>query len=325
NMPPGDYVFRIKASNNDGVWNETGKSVKIKILPPWYQTWWARIFAFLFVVGLILSLYNARTNRLRTRSKELHEINKTLNREILERKMLEKKLVRQERLAVLGELAGGIAHELRNPLGAIKNSVYFLNMMLGDAEGEMKESLQILDDEIENAEGIISSLLDYARNKSPVKRRIPIAGIIDDLLSHLNIPENITVNNRVDNSLPEIMADRVQLNRAFGNIILNAVQAMPEGGQMAIRGDIENSGLISISVRNTGMGITEENIKKIFEPLFSTKAKGIGLGMSIAKTFLKGHGGTIEVQSVPGKGTTVTVKLPVRTTEGGNSEKQIPA
>jgi signal transduction histidine kinase len=232
-------------------------------------------------------------------------------RDSTHRKRMEEQLVRQEKLAVLGQLAGGVGHELRNPLGVIKNSVYFLNLVLESKDPELLETLKILEKEVATSERIINSLLDFARAKPPLRRKVDIRQILPEILSRISVPENIQVEYPVVKSLPRVMADPDQLNQVFGNIILNAVQAMPQGGQLMIKSETREPGWVTVSIADTGIGIPEENIEKIFEPLFSSKAKGIGLGMAISKTFVESHGGSIEVQSKTGKGTTFTVKLPV--------------
>jgi PAS domain S-box-containing protein len=234
-----------------------------------------------------------------------------VSRDITERKELQDRMMRQEKLAVLGQLAGGVGHELRNPLGAIKNAVYFLNMALENPEPEVKETLEVLVKEVDTSERIISSLLDFARSRPPQRREVDVNQIIRDSLSHLNIPENIRVKSQIAESLPAIPADADQLGQAFGNIMLNAIQAMPEGGRLIIKSGLTSPGWVTVSFADTGIGIAREDLGKIFEPLITGKARGIGLGMAITKTFVEGHGGAIEVQSEPGKGSTFTVKLPV--------------
>ena len=231
--------------------------------------------------------------------------------DITERRILQEKLVRQERLAVLGQLAGGVGHELRNPLGAIKNSAYFLKMALEDPMPEVKETLEILEKEVATSEKIISSLLDYARARPPLKRKVNINDIIRKVLSGSNVPQNIEVKSQIDKFIPTIMADPDQLGLVFGNILLNAIQAMPDGGRLIIKSETTDPDGAAVSITDTGVGIPKEDIEKIFEPLFTSRAKGIGLGMAITKTFVEGHGGTIEVQSEIGKGSTFTVRLPL--------------
>ena len=238
-------------------------------------------------------------------------------RDITERKEMEEQLVRSEKLAILGQLAGSISHELRNPLGVIKNAVYFLNAALEEPEPEVKETLELLEEEVATSEHIISSLLDFARPKSPTPRSVDIDDILQEALAYITIPENIQVVNQLDKSLPAIPADPDQLVQVFGNIILNAIQAMPEGGQLVIKSEVLSPQWVATSFTDTGAGIPKENLNKLFEPLFSTKAKGIGLGLAITNTLAKEHGGTIEVQSKVGKGSTFTIKLPLSAKEEG--------
>ncbi len=311
NLDAGEYVFRVRGTNNDGIWNNEGTAVKITIIPPWWRTWWFRIFVIMAVSVLIISVYRIRTQAIKKRSRQLQEINEALNRQIAERKVLEERVVRQEKLAVLGELAGGVGHELRNPLGSIKNTAYFLNMALDQPDPEVNESLGILEKEVANCERIIASLLDFARARTPLRRQVNINEVLQGVLSNIKIPGNIEAKARFTDSLPLILADPDQLTQIFGNIILNAVQAMPEGGELFINSEASDPGWLAVSVTDTGVGIPPENLEKIFEPLFTSKAKGIGLGMAVTRTFVEGHGGSIEVRSEVGRGSTFTVRLPM--------------
>jgi len=223
----------------------------------------------------------------------------------------QEQLVLKEKLAVLGQLGGGMAHELRNPLGAIKNAVYFLKMVLEKPEPEVEETLEILEKEVATSQRIINSLLVFAHPKPATKRKIDINGVIQKSLSHTTVPKNLEVVSHLDKALPPILADPDQLIHVFVNIILNAIQAMPKGGQLMIKSEVSSQEWIALSFTDTGMGIPKENLGMLFEPLFTTKAKGIGLGLAITSILVKGHGGTIEVQSELGEGTTFTVMLPI--------------
>jgi PAS domain S-box-containing protein len=229
----------------------------------------------------------------------------------------QEQLIRQEKLAVLGQLAGGVGHELRNPLGAISNAAYFLNMVLEEPDPEVKETLEILQKEVKTSEKIISSLLDFARAKAPTRRKVDINEVVQESLSRVAVPEDVEVVRQLDEALPIILADPDHLDQVFGNIILNAVQAMSEGGRLLVKTEVSSPEWVAVSFTDTGMGISEENLGKLFEPLFTTKAKGIGLGLAVTKTLVEGHGGTIEVESQVGKGTTFRVRLPT-----GRQEKR---
>ncbi len=229
----------------------------------------------------------------------------------------QERLVRTEKLAVIGQLAGGVSHELRNPLGAIKNASYFLNMAIEQPELEVKETLEILEKEVATSERIISSLLDFARPKPATLQNVHINEVIEESLCRVTVPENVEVVRHLDETLPIILADPGQLGQVFINIILNAIQAMPEGGQLVIKSEVPGPKWVDVSFTDTGVGIPKENMRKLFEPLFTTKAKGIGLGLAITKTMVEEHGGTIELQSIEGKGSTFTISLPV-----GKKEEQ---
>ena len=211
----------------------------------------------------------------------------------------------------ISALAGGVGHELRNPLGAIKNAVYFLNMMLEEPEPEIKETLEILEKEIVISENIISSLLDFAHPRPLRLQKVDINDVVQKALSRITVPDEVKVSSQLNIALPSIQADPDQLTQVFNNIISNAIQAMPEGGQLVIKSEAPSPGWVTISIKDTGVGIPEENLEKLFEPLFTTKAKGIGLGLSVSQTLAKGHGGNIEVQSEVGKGSTFKVQLPI--------------
>jgi PAS domain S-box-containing protein len=223
----------------------------------------------------------------------------------------QERLVRSEKLAAIGELAGGVGHELRNPLGAIKNVAYLLNTALEEPRPEVKESLEILEKEVERSERIIGSLLDFGRPRSPVQQMVSINNVAQVALFRAKVPEEVEVVSQLDESLPAIVADEDQLGIVFGNIVLNAIQAMPEGGKLVLKSEVLSPAWLAVSFADTGVGIPKENLEKLFEPLFTTRGRGVGLGLAIAKALAEMHGGAIEVQSQVGKGSTFKVKLPV--------------
>ena len=219
-------------------------------------------------------------------------------------------LAKKQRLAVLGKLAGGVGHELRNHLSAIKNGVYFLNMVLEDLDPQVKESLQIIEEEVNTSEKIINGLLGYAQPRPPYMQTVKINSIIQEALSRITIPKNVEVINRLDVALPSILADPDQLKQVFENIILNGIQAMPEGGQLIVKSEVKSQEEITISFMDTGVGISDKGLSHLFEPLYTTKTKGIGLGLTVCKTIIENHKGNIEVKSEIKKGSTFLIKLP---------------
>ncbi len=220
-------------------------------------------------------------------------------------------LLRSERLAALGQLAAGMAHELRNPIGAIKNSVYFLNLELPNPSPKIKECLAILEKEAATSERIISGLLDFAAPKPLVQRETRMEDILKETLARTDVPDNIEIITHIEEGLPITLTAPDQISQVFRNLIQNGIQAMPEGGKLIIRCRLQPPRTIAISFADFGVGIPATNIEKIFEPLFTTKAKGIGLGLSLTKTLVERHRGTIEVRSRVGQGSTFTVRLPL--------------
>jgi len=244
-------------------------------------------------------------------------------RDITERKRMEEELreaqeqlARSEKLAAIGQLAGGVGHELRNPLGAIKNAAYYIKgkvakSELGQKEPRVTEFLDIIDDEINASNKIINDLLGFSRVQKPSVSPARIEKVIEDALSRTAIPENIEPIKKLDSNLPDIEVDPDQIEQVLVNMITNAVQAMPEGGKLAI-GAREKGGFLEVEVADTGCGIPEESVDKIFDPLFTTRAKGIGLGLAVCKAIIDSHEGNIEVKSKIGKGTMLNVKLPLK-------------
>ena len=224
----------------------------------------------------------------------------------------QEQLVRSEKLAVLGQLAGVIGHELRNPLGVIKNIAYFLNIALEATNLEVKESLEILDKEVDRAERIINNILNFARPKPISLRKVNLDEVLQDGLSQIAVPKNVNLASKQDETLPTIRADPDLLAQVFKNVILNSIQAMPDGGKLTIESTLPEPDWVAISITDTGSGMPDEVLEKLFEPLFTTKAKGIGLGLVITKDIVEKHGGSVEVQSKVGKGSTFTIRLPIK-------------
>ncbi len=233
-------------------------------------------------------------------------------RDIKERKQLEEQRLKLERLAIIGELATMVAHDLRNPLTSIKNVCFYLKSTCPPRDGaECKsvfEMVEILEQETAFANAIINDLLDFAVKRPLEKKRKNINNIINSSLKKANMAENVKIER--DFALrPIANVDEEQLTRVFLNLIKNAAQAMPEGGRLTV-GTSVTADRVEVVVRDTGTGIAKENMSKIFQPLFTTKAKGIGMGLAICKRIVEEHSGTIDVESEVGKGTVFMTKLP---------------
>lgn len=260
------------------------------------------------------SLQKSR-GEIQEKNQELEAMNEELKTSNEELRKTQEKLIRSERLAAIGQLAGGVGHELRNPLGAIKNAVYYVKgkaakSELAQQEPRVMEFLNIAEDEINSSNKIISDLLGFSRVGKPAVSPAQIKKVIEDALSRTPIPENIELTKKLDTELPEVEIDPEQIQQVLINIITNAVQAMPDGGKLAI-GAGEKGKFLEVEIADTGAGIPEEVRDEVFEPLFTTRAKGIGLGLAVCKSIIDRHGGEIEVKSKVGEGTTFNIKLPL--------------
>ena len=217
-------------------------------------------------------------------------------------------LIKAEKMITLGELAGSVGHELRNPLAVIRNSVYLLKSASTD-EAKRREYINLIEQETVNASRIITDLLDYSHIQ-PLK---PIAcdtlDVVNEVLERNKPPENVSVSVRVPRDLPKILVNPQQIGQIMANLVSNAYEAMPLGGSMDISGE-SNEGQIEINIKDTGKGISKKELTRIFEPLFTTKTRGIGLGLAISRRLADLNHSEIRVKSRIGEGTIFTLILP---------------
>ncbi|HEU5035207.1 MAG TPA: ATP-binding protein [Mycobacteriales bacterium] len=218
-------------------------------------------------------------------------------------------LVRQERLAAIGQLASTIGHELRNPLGVISNAVYLLRADLGAEPTEAAQRhLATAEREISAATVIVADLLGFARERQPVPEDVDLTALLDEVLSVLPPPGNVTVLRAYGGPLMA-RADRDMLRQVLLNLVTNGYQAMPEGGALTVRVTAD-ADAVQIEVADTGAGIDAEHRARLFEPFFTTKPRGVGLGLAVSHRMVLAHGGDIVVDSEPGAGATFRVVLP---------------
>lgn len=238
-----------------------------------------------------------RTRRLRATLDELQEA--------------QEQLVRRERLAILGQLSSGVGHELRNPLGVMTNAVYYLEAVSPDPPPKVAEYFGILRTQLGLAEKIVSDLLDFARVKPPEHAPAPLETILEEQLARLDVPDSIELERDYAENLAPALVDRVQIGQVVFNLLTNAVQAMDgKGGRLAVATAPGGDDEVTLTVADTGKGIAPDDLERIFEPLYTTKARGIGLGLSLSRSLVEINNGRIDVRSRPGEGTTFEVSLP---------------
>jgi len=232
------------------------------------------------------------------------ELEQKVNERTRELQKIQEELVHKEKLAVIGQLIGSVGHEFRSSLTILSGILYLLKNR-GDSEN-VEEFIDTLEEEIHKMSKFIEDLLDFSRNTPPNLQPIDLERVIQKLLQKIDIPPQIHVFVDCPKTLPKAFVDPDHAEQIFLNIISNAIQAMPTGGTLRIRGTQEESKIV-LSFTDTGVGISPINIRKIFTPLFTTKAKGTGLGLSIVNMLMKKNKGTVRVESVPTQGTTFTL------------------
>jgi signal transduction histidine kinase len=257
-------------------------------------------------IGRLTDGFNSMVESLQKTTEELRESH-------------ERQIQQAGKLASIGELASGIAHEIRNPLAGIGAAVEVLAESAKDREivGEIRKQINRLS-------ATLRGLLDFSRPSEPEIMPCDVGELLKPMLA-LTRPDaqkaNVQIITECPDNLPPISADPQQLQQAILNILLNAIQAMPHGGTLTVRTDLHVNRL-RLSIRDTGVGIPRENRERIFSPFFTTKHHGTGLGLAITRSIIEKNGGTIAVESEVGRGTTVFMEFPVSKQEASDAKNQ---
>lgn len=297
-------------------------------------------------IGELSGAFNQMTEDLNKSHNELVEWSRTLEIKVEERtrdleqaylklEELQDSLIQAEKFNAIGRLASGVAHEIKNPLGIIKQSAEFLKNKLSVSDKNAPEALKMIQDNILRADSIIHVLLDFSRSSKLEKKPENINSILEaslTLIQYNPMLENVKIFRELGANLPDVRVDRGKIEQVFINILLNAVQAMPKGGSLFLRtyqskvSRLEEGMNISteknfklgddvliIEIEDTGEGISQEDMKKVFDPFFTTKGpgQGTGLGLSVSKNILAMHRGFIQIQSRKGEGTKVLITLKI--------------
>ena len=272
----------------------------------------------LLIVGLLGTLLGELRKEVEQRQaaeNAIRLLNEGLEIKIRERTQqlleVQDELVRKEKLVLLGQVADTVGHELRNPLGVMNNAVYFLQIVLADADETTREYLGIIKDEIADAERIVSDLLDAAvRTKPPQLEMVEVAALIEQALDKCDVPSTVTVRMNIPATLPAIRVDPGQMQQVLWNLITNSAEAMVDGGMLEISADEDQAEkTVTVSIKDSGRGIGPEDQAKLFQPMFTTKARRVGLGLAVVKNLTQANGGSVGVESVRGKGSTFFVVL----------------
>ena len=357
NLSPGQYTFKVKGANADGVWNEEGASIHITIAPPWWQTWWAYSLYFLLFlfIGYRVHLYQkARTLKKAqevAQKKELEQA-KEIKKAYAELKATQTQLIQAEKMASLGELTAGIAHEIQNPLNFVNNFSEVNRELIEELKEEKAKTKKERDESLEEelltdidqnlekishhgkrADSIVKGMLQHSRTSSGEKEATDINVLADEYLRlayhGLRAKDksfNATLETDFDKKIGKIHVIPQDMGRVILNLITNAFHAVQERASLAKASEDDKyqptvgvstkkvGETIQIIVKDNGNGIPKKIIQKVFEPFFTTKptGHGTGLGLSLSYDIVKAHGGTLQCTSVQNSGTEFIIELPLK-------------
>lgn len=371
NLNPGSYTFKIKGSNNDGVWNEKINAIKIIIHPPFWKTWWFISIVVLIITACFIGFYLYRVASLKKQQKilektvaektteilqkkeELENLNQKLkysnrelfsqkeelksindelketNSELIQRKNeleaaldslqeTQNRLIQSEKMASLGILAAGVAHEINNPLNFIQGGILgieqYFSDKLKDHLPEITPLIKGVQEGVTRAASIVTSLNQYSRQDNRIHENCNIHNILDNCLNilHNELRDRIEMRKNYTPENYSLYANEGKLHQAFLNILSNAIQSIEAKGIISISTKTEKKNL-KIVIEDNGCGINQEDFSYIFTPFYTTKppGQGTGLGLAITYNIIKEHSGSIEIASKPGKGTKVFIELPI--------------
>jgi two-component system, NtrC family, sensor kinase len=282
-------------------------------------------------LGQLATAFNSMTDDLRQANENLTQWGLMLEKRVEERTQelqeAEENLVRSEKLASLGKIAAGVAHEINNPLTSI---LIYTHLMLErcSPEAESFEPLTLIAEETSRCAQIVKGLLEFARQRPAQSALMDINLIVDrtvQLLEKQALVRNIRIVKNLDSRLPEVALDKDKIQQVFSNLLINACEAMPGGGTLTVTSRLDSGGSeAKIIFADTGIGIPKENVHKLFDPFFTTKSIGTGLGLAVSYGIIRQRGGTIDVKSEVGKGSVFTVRFPIdETANEKGSEKAI--
>ncbi len=336
NLPYGEYVFRVIASNNDGVWNETGASLILVLSPPLWHTWWAWTVYGLLMTGSVYGVIYWRTLRLKKRSRELET---KVEERTLELKQAQVQLIHASKMASLGEMVAGIAHEINNPVGFIQSNLDIMKQAIGECRNsasdtgidnlmnELAESVDISINGTQRIKTIVEQLRNFSKLHQSDFKDIHIHRELDTVLDLFfkQHPE-IRIEKNFDPALDSLAVSCIaeEINLCWYNVLINAVQAIhdaeeekiipKENGVIVIRTLPAGQDSIRVTIEDNGIGMNKDIKAKIFDPFFTTRRIGMGRGLGLTETYgiIQKHNGNIEVRSEPGKGSAFTITLPLK-------------
>jgi len=311
NLNPGSYQFRVVARNNDGVWNETGAVLHFDVLPAFYQTVLFRILCGLALVAALWSLYLLRLQSVEQRHAEHNRAEEVLRNAQAE-------LARINRVSTMGELTASLAHEIKQPIGAAVTNAEACVRLIDRPQPDLPEAREAALEMIKDARraaDIIEHVRSLFRKGSSPQEAVDLNQVIQEMVVMLQKDakrHSVRISTSLTSGLPEVMADRVQLQQILMNLMLNGIEAMPDAtGELSITSQLGNDGQVLVSVSDTGVGLPAGKADQIFNAFFTTKSQGTGMGLAITRTIVESHGGRIWAAANSGSGATVQFTLPI--------------
>ncbi|HRI11961.1 MAG TPA: two-component regulator propeller domain-containing protein [Verrucomicrobiota bacterium] len=311
-LAPRDYLFRVRAANNDGVWNETGASLAFTVLPYYWQTAWFRAGtgSLLVVLGGVFAWsWSRKKVRL---SEERERVAEERHRSEMETRQLREELAHSSRVSTLGQLSSALAHELSQPLAAILRNAEAAELVMKQQPPDLDEINAILTDirnDDQRAAGVIERMRALLKKRKLELMDLSIRDLIDDVATLTRseaCERKVQVDIDAAPNLPLVRGDRIQLQQVLLNLFLNGMDAMNErpddARRLSVRVFQSDPQTIQIAVVDTGSGLSRANLARLFEPFFSTKPSGLGLGLPISRTIVESHGGRLWAENNPGSG-----------------------
>jgi signal transduction histidine kinase len=312
NLPPGDYRFRVTASNNSGIWNPTGASLNFNIAPAYYETVWFRASCTVAIAVLLLALvtgiYTYRKDVTRKENERIERL-----------RQAQTDLDRASRVITMGELAASLAHEIKQPIGAAVTNAEVCFRLLDRDQPDLPEAreaaLEMMRD-ARRAADIIEHVRSVYRKGSSAQEIVDVNEVIREMVAMLQKEadrHSVRMSTDIAAEPTRVMADRVQLQQALMNLMRNGIEAIEDTtGELSIKSQSRENGQVLISISDTGVGLPTGNADQIFDAFFTTKSQGTGLGLAITRSIIESHGGRIWATSNSGGGATFHFTLPVR-------------
>ncbi len=313
-LPPGEYVFRVRAANNDGVWNETGASLAFTVQPFFWQTWWFRAGTALLLIALGGALVWSSSRRRVARALERESL-------AVEMQQLRDGLAHSSRVSTMGRLASALAHELGQPLGAILRNAEAAELLIEEEPPDLAEVRAILTDirqDEQRAAGVIDRMRTLLKRRGVERTQQSIGDLLQEVVRLARpdaLERKVSLTLEIAPDLPPVCGDRIQLQQVVLNLLLNGMDAMshqpPETRRVIIRARRTEGQAVEVSVRDTGPGIPAESFSRVFEPFFSTKPQGMGMGLAVCRMVIEAHEGKIWAENRPDGGACFYFTVPV--------------